>query len=101
MNLRPEPTIFDVDLRGSFHFIYVHTISFLPLYFHHLDDSVVLTPLLQRLTGSPGLPILLIGGKSVGSLQQIRDLQQSGELQNIVTTAGAVVDGAKKKKKRH
>jgi hypothetical protein len=79
MNLRPEPTIFDVDLR---------------------DDALVLTPLLRRLTDSQDLPILLVGGKSIGSLQQIRTLQESGELQQMVTTAGAVVNGAKKRKGR-
>lgn len=57
-------------------------------------------PLLYRLTSSDSLPILLIGGKPVGSIDAIRELDASGELKQMVTEAGAVIDGAKKKKGR-
>jgi hypothetical protein len=99
MNLRPEPTIFDVDLRGSFLTPHSHSII-TTNYLLPPDDAPVLAPLLRRLTESPDLPVLLIGGKSIGSLQQIRTLLESGELQQMVTTAGAVINGGKKKKGR-
>jgi len=77
MNLRPSPPIFDVDQR---------------------EDADVLVPLLHRLTSSTELPVLLIGGKSVGSMAAIRELNESGELATTITNAGSVIDGAKKKK---
>ncbi|CCL98694.1 uncharacterized protein FIBRA_00697 [Fibroporia radiculosa] len=80
MYLRPAPTIIDVDLR---------------------TDESVLTPLLFRLTSSSQLPILLIGGKPVtASIEEIRDLRRRGELQRMVTSAGAELYGAKKKQKK-
>ncbi|KAJ7139056.1 hypothetical protein C8R44DRAFT_727166 [Mycena epipterygia] len=79
MNLRPPPFVIDVDTR---------------------DDVQVLTPMLKRLTASPDLPILLIGGKPVGSVDQIRDMVVSGELQRLIKSAGAVIGGGKRKKHR-
>ncbi|EIM81302.1 uncharacterized protein STEHIDRAFT_125560 [Stereum hirsutum FP-91666 SS1] len=79
MHLRPSPTIFDLDERA---------------------DAQVLVPLLYRLTSSDSLPILLIGGTPVGSIDAIRELDASGELKKMVTEAGAVIDGAKRKKGR-
>ncbi|EGN99921.1 hypothetical protein SERLA73DRAFT_152098 [Serpula lacrymans var. lacrymans S7.3] len=79
MMLRPMPTVFDVDQR---------------------EDAEVLTPLLHRLTSSTELPILLVGGKPVGSMSEIRSLHESGELKKMISDAGAVIDGAKKKKGR-
>ncbi|KAH7927544.1 hypothetical protein BV22DRAFT_1111070 [Leucogyrophana mollusca] len=79
MNLRPAPEVFEVDQR---------------------QDAEVLTPLLHRLTSSTELPILLVGGKPVGSMEDMRQLHESGELQKMITDAGAVIDGAKKKKGR-
>jgi hypothetical protein len=79
MNLRPEPTIFEVDLR---------------------DDFTVLAPLLYRLTASTDLPVLLVGGMPVGSLQDIRDLEEKGQLKELITSAGAVIDGGAKKKNK-
>lgn len=78
MNLSPPPTIFDVDLR---------------------DDAQVLGPLITRLTTTE-LPVLLIGGKPVGSISDIRALKESGELQTMIAAAGAVVDGEEKRKRR-
>lgn len=77
MDLRPAPAIFEVDQR---------------------EDAEVLIPLLHRLTSSTDLPLVLIGGKPVGSMAAIRELNESGELQMLVTNAGAVIDGGKKKK---
>jgi len=77
MYLRPAPTIIDVDTR---------------------DDFEVLPPLLSRLTSTPELPILLIGGKSVGSIEEIRSLHETGELQQMITASGAVLNGTKKPK---
>jgi len=77
MNLRPSPAMFNVDQR---------------------EDADVLIPLLHRVTSSTELPLLLIGGKPVGSMADIRKLHASGELAKMVTDAGGVIDGAKKKK---
>jgi len=79
LHLRPAPTIIDVDTR---------------------DDAEVLKPLLSRITSMPDLPLLLIGGRPVGTIEEIRELQKSGQLRQLVAAAGAVVDGAKKKKHR-
>ncbi|KAF8973018.1 hypothetical protein BDZ97DRAFT_1900855 [Flammula alnicola] len=77
--LRPAPTIIDVDVR---------------------DDAEILMPMLRRLTSFPELPVLLIGGKPVGSLEEVNALHKSGELQKMITEAGSLIDGAKKKKHR-
>ncbi|KAG1751375.1 uncharacterized protein EDB91DRAFT_1195985 [Suillus paluster] len=77
MDLRPSPAIFEVDQR---------------------EDADVLIPLMHRLTSSTELPILLVGGKPVGSMTTVRELNESGELQKMIVNAGAVFDGAKKKK---
>ncbi|KAG0707113.1 hypothetical protein DFH29DRAFT_76295 [Suillus ampliporus] len=77
MDLRPSPAIFEVDQR---------------------EDADVLIPLLHRLTDSTELPLMLIGGKPVGSMATIRELNESGELQKMIADAGAVFVGAKKKK---
>jgi glutaredoxin-related protein len=79
MHLKPAPTIIDVDIR---------------------DDTDVLTPIIARITSSPNLPVLLIGGKYVGSIDHIRALDQSGKLRELVTASGAVIDGAKRRKHR-
>ena len=62
-------------------------------------DADVVVPLLFRLTSSSALPILLVGGKPVGSIEDIRALSESGELRRMVAESGAVIDGAQKKKK--
>ncbi|KAJ7282696.1 hypothetical protein C8J57DRAFT_1499666 [Mycena rebaudengoi] len=78
LNLRPPPLVIDVDTR---------------------EDVEVLAPLLARLTASPQLPVLLIGGVPIGtSIEDIRALLASGELQRLVSSAGAVVGGGKKRK---
>jgi glutaredoxin-related protein len=60
----------------------------------------VLKPLLLRLTGSSDIPILLIGGKTVGTFDEIRYMYHKGDLSKIISAAGAIVDGGKKKKGR-
>ncbi|EDR11929.1 putative expressed protein [Laccaria bicolor S238N-H82] len=77
--LKPAPTIIDIDVR---------------------DDAAVLKPILARLTSSTELPILLVNGKPVGSIEDIRELVKSGELQQMIGAAGAVINGAKAKKHR-
>jgi glutaredoxin len=76
MYLKPAPTIIDVDIR---------------------DDANVLAPIIARVT-SLDLPVLLIGGKAVGSIDNIRALHQNGELRKLITASGAVIDGAKRRK---
>lgn len=63
-------------------------------------DEAVLTPLLYRLTTSTDLPILLIGGKPVGSIDKIRNFKATGQLRTMIAASGAVIDGGKKDKKR-
>jgi len=77
LNLYPSPTIIDVDVR---------------------DDAAVLFPVLQRLLPFPELPVLLIGGRAVGSIEEVRELEKSGELQKLINASGSTVDGAKRKK---
>ncbi|KII92558.1 hypothetical protein PLICRDRAFT_103624 [Plicaturopsis crispa FD-325 SS-3] len=81
LNLRPEPTIFEVDQR---------------------DDAAVLTPLIFRLTEAQDLPVLLIGGKrvAVNDIAALRAMQESGDLQKSIQSAGAILNGGKKKKGR-
>ncbi|KAH9993629.1 hypothetical protein BJV77DRAFT_944239, partial [Russula vinacea] len=78
LDLNPPPTIFDVDQRA---------------------DAEVLTPLLFRLTNATELPILLIGGNPVGSMDAIRELHTAGTLKSLVIQAGAVLDSSKKVRK--
>jgi glutaredoxin-related protein len=78
-HLKPAATVIDVDVR---------------------DDADILLPMLQRLTGQQELPILIIGGKVVGSADEVRDLEKSGELQKMITEAGSLINGAKRKKHR-
>lgn len=77
LRLYPAPTIIDVDVR---------------------DDVDVLKPLIARLTSTPDLPVLLVGGKPVGSIEDIRSLRESGELPTLISASGAVINGAKKTK---
>jgi len=77
LRLAPAPTIIDIDIR---------------------DDFDVLRPIIHRLTSTTELPVLLIGGKSVGSMSDIRALHKSGELQKRITEAGAIINGAKRQK---
>jgi glutaredoxin-related protein len=64
------------------------------------DDVDVLKPILARLTSYPELPVLLVGGKTVGTVDEVREMSKDGRLQKVITSAGAVVNGAKKKKGR-
>ena len=48
-----------------------------------------------------GLPVLLIGGRPIyGGLEGVKELFKTEELHKMVGAAGAVVNGAKKKKHR-
>lgn len=77
MYLSPAPVIVDVDMR---------------------DDAEVLSPILARLTPVTDMPILLVGGKVIGTLEEIKEMARDGRLARAVSEAGAVVNGAKKKK---
>ncbi|EJD47009.1 hypothetical protein AURDEDRAFT_29744, partial [Auricularia subglabra TFB-10046 SS5] len=72
LKLYPDPTILEVDQRV---------------------DSDVIHPLLQRLTGAKTLPVAIIGGKAVGSMDEFRAMVESGKLKQLITAAGAVVNG--------
>jgi len=79
LNLYPSPTIIDVDIR---------------------DDAEVLFPVLKRLLPFSELPVLLIGGRAVGSTKEVHELEKSGELQKLITASGSTIDGAKRKKNK-
>ncbi|KAF8813883.1 hypothetical protein BYT27DRAFT_7206635 [Phlegmacium glaucopus] len=79
LNLKPAPTIIDVDVR---------------------DDAAILEPMLKRLLPFPELPILLIGGKAVGSIEEVLELEKNGDLQKLITASGSAINGAKRKKHR-
>lgn len=57
-------------------------------------------PLIQRLTGSTkgpeGLPILLVGGVSLGSLDDILEMESTQELSKRLVAAGAKLHAGKK-----
>ncbi|KAA1475180.1 hypothetical protein DENSPDRAFT_852795 [Dentipellis sp. KUC8613] len=76
MKLKPAPTVFEIDQRS---------------------DADVVAPMIYRLTGQPALPILLVGGKPVGTIDDIRDLIANGELKRMVIDAGARPTVTKKK----
>ncbi|KAF8160715.1 hypothetical protein B0H34DRAFT_672852 [Crassisporium funariophilum] len=80
LRLKPAPAIIDVDVR---------------------DDAEILIPMLKRLLPFPELPVLLIGGKPVGSIEEVKALEKSGELQILITASGSAINGAKKKKHRN
>ncbi|KAF7315903.1 Glutaredoxin domain-containing protein [Mycena indigotica] len=80
LNLRPPPFVIDVDMR---------------------DDAEVLTPLLARLAGTNELPLLLVGGKPMGSMDDIRIAYEEGKLQRQISAAGGVIGGGGKRKKHH
>ena len=62
-------------------------------------DAAVLEPTLYRLTSTTELPILVVGGETLGpSLKDIQTLHTTGELREKIGLAGAIVGGAKKKK---
>jgi len=76
LRLFPAATVVDVDMR---------------------DDADVLKPVLARLTGAPALPVLLVGGEYVGTVDAVREMAADGRLQDLITLAGAKIDGQKKK----
>ncbi|CAE6469781.1 unnamed protein product [Rhizoctonia solani] len=74
--LKPAPVIFEVDQR---------------------EDASVLEPALYRLIGETSLPIVLLGGRSIGSPETITKLHESGDLERAMKTAGATIVPPKKK----
>jgi glutaredoxin len=80
-NLRPTPIIIDINER---------------------PDIDALEPVLQRLTGSSSFPILLVDGSpiNVSTSDRVQELSESGTLQILVTEAGAIINGGKRKKGR-
>ncbi|EKM54653.1 uncharacterized protein PHACADRAFT_258644 [Phanerochaete carnosa HHB-10118-sp] len=79
LNLLPGPAIIPVEYR---------------------PDEEVLRPLLERLTGASELPILLVGGKIIGTPQEVKYMHSKGSLARAISDAGAIVDGLRKKKGR-
>ncbi|KAG9043226.1 hypothetical protein FS837_009854 [Tulasnella sp. UAMH 9824] len=77
--LLPKPVVIEVDERR---------------------DADVISPLLHRLTSSPTLPILLVGGRPAGNVEQIQAAHEDGSLKRLLADAGAVIGGSEKKKKK-
>ncbi|KAG8916047.1 hypothetical protein FRC01_003413 [Tulasnella sp. 417] len=77
--LLPKPVVIEVDERR---------------------DADIISPLLHRLTSSPTLPILLVGGKPAGTVEQIQAAHKDGSLKRLLADAGAVIGGGEKKKKK-
>jgi hypothetical protein len=98
MFLKPAPTIFDVDTRGMLtllripHCSLAHAIA---------ADASVLEPLILKLTEGQSLPVLIIGGHPITDVEVIRNLNADGTLKKMVSTAGAKIDGARRKKGGH
>lgn len=78
-HLKPKPTIVDVDIR---------------------DDAAVLAPLLARTSGVDELPLLIVGGKVIGGIEQAKLLHREGELEKLMRAAGAEINGARDRKGR-
>ncbi|KDN49713.1 hypothetical protein RSAG8_01778, partial [Rhizoctonia solani AG-8 WAC10335] len=74
--LKPAPVIFEIDQR---------------------EDVAVLEPVLYRLTGEASLPIVLLGGRSIGSPADIAKLHESGDLERAMKSAGVTIVPPKKK----
>lgn len=80
-NLRPTPIVIEV---------------------HERVDADTLEPVLSRLTGSSSFPILLVHGIliDVSTGDRIEELKNSGTLEKMVSEAGAIINGGKRKKGR-
>jgi len=80
-NLRPTPVVIDMNERL---------------------DADTLEPVLQRLTSSAPFPILLVDGVlvDVSSAERLQELSESGTLKKLVSEAGAVINGGKRRKGR-
>jgi hypothetical protein len=80
-NLRPAPIVIDINERV---------------------DVDTLEPVLRRLTGSSSFPILLVHGVliDVPTTDRIQKLDESGTLKKLVSEAGAILNGGKRKKGR-
>ncbi|CAE6499218.1 unnamed protein product [Rhizoctonia solani] len=74
--LKPAPVVFDVDQR---------------------EDAAVLEPVLYRLTGETSLPVVLLGGRSIGSPTDIVKLHESGDLERALKAVGVAIVPPKKK----
>lgn len=75
------------------------------------DDADVIVPLMMRLTNSTELPVLLVGGKTVGLeafqensaistsnsakhvFARIQAMQRAGSLEKLIENSGALVNG--------
>ena len=60
----------------------------------------MLRPLLKRLTQADDIPILLVAGRTIGTIEEIRYMNTKGDLARMINNAGAIVDGKKKPKGR-
>lgn len=80
-NLRPTPIAIDI---------------------HERPDVDTLEPVLRRLTGSSSFPILLVDGVfiDVSTADRVQELSESGTLKKLISEAGAVINGGKRRKGR-
>ncbi|KAL7416277.1 hypothetical protein BDY24DRAFT_228569 [Mrakia frigida] len=55
-------------------------------------DLALVVPILSRLTGRPSTPIILIGGKNMGSYADLKALDnEDGELEDLLKKAGSTL----------
>jgi glutaredoxin len=80
-NLRPKPIVIEV---------------------HERPDAETLEPVLQRLAGSSSFPILLVDGVliDVSTSDRLQELSESGTLKALVSEAGAIINGGRRRKGR-
>lgn len=97
LNLKPEPVIIEVEHRRASLCPHLVSLLYSP---RRIADEEVLRPLLSRLTKSTDIPILLVGGNTLGTMEEMRYLYKKGELARKMNGAGAIVNGGKKKKGR-
>jgi hypothetical protein len=98
MYIKPSPAA--RELRAT---IESYNLDPSPVFIDLMDrlDADVLEPLLRRITSS-SFPLLLVHGEpiDVSSLDRVKYLSQSGTLRKIISDAGAVIDGGRRKKGR-
>lgn len=97
--LRPTPVIINVDERSRS--LPKNLLPAILRLYLATADAQVLTPILHRLCSTKTLPVLLVGGSPLTSVEQIRRLHESGELKTLVKASGATVEGHKKLKHGH
>ncbi|KAF8322180.1 hypothetical protein DL93DRAFT_2072013 [Clavulina sp. PMI_390] len=78
LNLHPKPTMIFLDER---------------------EDESRLGAIVQRLTGAKSFPVTIVGGRYIGSVDEVLVMASNGELRELLAEAGATVTPKKGKGK--